>query len=565
MEEHLFRRESGRLVAALTRLFGVHNLALAEDVVQDAFCRALEVWKVRGVPDNPSAWLMTTAQEPRARRHPARAHRAHVCAGTEPPARERVERRAGRRRGLRGAGDSRRAAADDVFVLPPAAERGRAGRVDSEPALRFRRGRDRRGLPDRCRRRSRSGSRAASPCSPGRARLFDLDDAEYAARLAAVRRALYLLFNEGYHGASRHSAVRAELCHEAIRLIDLIAEHPAAAAPETHALAALMCLHAARLPARIDAGGDLLPFAEQDRSRWDAALVAKGLALLERSAAGDALSRRFTSRPRLPPPTQRRQVSADTDWQTVIALYDRLMTIAPSPVVALNRAIAIGEARRRRVRSGRAARDRRSRAPGALSVLSRRDGRARAAARPDGSGADALRGGHSASPATTPSGAFSNSGSAPAPVNRPSTSSASGAGRTAQCRSPRRPLFLPPRHVTTSSIVGGRHERPTANRFFARRPDVRCAGLGLVLPPLNDVFSDPAPVDGPGGSFTVVLMVLFIGAAPAFVGMRLILRALSQRPRRGRREASLDAAPAIAEAPVCGTRFPAARRRSMPR
>ena len=78
LEEHLFRRESGRIVAALTRIFGVHNLALAEDVAQDAFCRALEVWKVRGVPDNPAAWLMTTAKNRALRRHAARAHRAHL-------------------------------------------------------------------------------------------------------------------------------------------------------------------------------------------------------------------------------------------------------------------------------------------------------------------------------------------------------------------------------------------------------------------------------------------------------------------------------------------------------
>ena len=121
----------------------------------------------------------------------------------------------------------------------------------------------------------------------GARRLFDLTDAEFAARLSAVRRALYLLFNEGYHGASREAAVRAELCAEAMRLTALLREYPPAATPDTDALAALMCLHAARLPARVDAAGDLQPLFEQDRSRWDARLVAQGLALLERSAAGD--------------------------------------------------------------------------------------------------------------------------------------------------------------------------------------------------------------------------------------------------------------------------------------
>src|SRR5438094_1714970 len=117
-------------------------------------------------------------------------------------------------------------------------------------------------------------------------RLFDLSDAEFTQRLSAVRRALYLLFNEGYHGASAESAVRAELCGEAMRLTELLREYPPAASPETCALAALMALHAARLPARLDPAGDLNALLDQDRSRWDAQLVAQGLGLLERSAVG---------------------------------------------------------------------------------------------------------------------------------------------------------------------------------------------------------------------------------------------------------------------------------------
>ena len=120
--------------------------------------------------------------------------------------------------------------------------------------------------------------------------MFDLSDAEFTVRLSAVRRALYLLFNEGYHGASGESAVRVELCHEAMRLTALLREYPPAATPETDALASLMCLHAARLPARLDSAGDLHPLIDQDRSRWDGGLVAEGLALLERSAAGRGLT-----------------------------------------------------------------------------------------------------------------------------------------------------------------------------------------------------------------------------------------------------------------------------------
>jgi RNA polymerase sigma-70 factor (ECF subfamily) len=173
-------------------------------------------------------------------------------------------------------------------------------------------------------------------------RLFDLADADFARRLSAVRRALYLLFSEGYHGASAESAVRSELCGEALRLTMLLLEHPPAAGPETSALAALMCLHAARLPERLDSAGDLSPLFDQDRSRWDATLIAQGLALLERSAAGEQLTAYHVEAAIAAAHAAAPSVE-ETDWTTIASLYDRLMTIAPSPVVALNRAIAIGQ------------------------------------------------------------------------------------------------------------------------------------------------------------------------------------------------------------------------------
>jgi predicted RNA polymerase sigma factor len=122
----------------------------------------------------------------------------------------------------------------------------------------------------------------------GSQRLFDVANVtDVAGRLPAALRALYLLFNESYHGACAESAVRAELCEEAIRLL---LEHPATATPAAHALAALMRLHAARLPGRLDDYDGLHPFAEQDRSRWNRVLVAQGQALLERSATKAALA-----------------------------------------------------------------------------------------------------------------------------------------------------------------------------------------------------------------------------------------------------------------------------------
>jgi RNA polymerase sigma-70 factor (ECF subfamily) len=341
LDEHLFRRESGRMVAALTRIFGVHNLALAEDVVQDAFCRALDVWKTRGVPDNPGAWLMATAK-----------NRA-----LDVVRRERTARRFAPEMGR---------LLETEWTIAPAVEEAFAAATIRDEQLRM--------MFSCCHPRLNEASQVAlvlnilcgfganesagaflvgraaveKRISRGKAvlarsrRLFDFTDAEFTERLTAVRRALYLLFNEGYHGASAESAVRAELCHEAIRLTALLLEYAPAATPETFALAALMCLHAARLPARLDAAGDFTSLFDQDRARWDARLLGEGFALFERAAAGDDLTAYHVEAAIAAAHASAGSVD-ETDWHAIVELYDRLMRVAPSPVVALNRAIAIAQ------------------------------------------------------------------------------------------------------------------------------------------------------------------------------------------------------------------------------
>jgi RNA polymerase sigma-70 factor (ECF subfamily) len=174
-------------------------------------------------------------------------------------------------------------------------------------------------------------------------KLFDVTDAgELQARQPAVHRALYLLFNEGYHGACPQSAVRVELCQEAMRLVALLREHPAGSTPATAALGALMCLHAARLPARLDQVGDLMPFFDQDRSRWDSALIAEGQRLLEASAEGSEVSAYHVEAAIAWVHASARSPE-ETDWGAIVSLYDTLMVIRPSPVVALHRAVAIAQ------------------------------------------------------------------------------------------------------------------------------------------------------------------------------------------------------------------------------
>src|SRR6476469_2245233 len=326
--DHLFRREAGRMVAALTRLFGVHNLPLAEDVVQDAFCRALEVWKLRGVPENPSAWLMATAK-----------HRA-----LDILRRERTVRTYAPELGR---------LLESEWTLAPVVAEAFGDTAIREDQLRMMFSCCHPRLPEVAQvalmlnilcgfgvsevaaafltgnaameKRIARGKKVLAAST----RLFHLsDDRDVPQRLSAVHRALYLLFNEGYHGAHAELAVRGELCVEAMRLAELLLAHPVTATPATHALIALMYLNAARLPARVDARGNLSSLYEQDRSRWDRELIAKGERLLDHSATGTTITE-FHVEAAIASIHARARSLEDTNWRMIVELYDTLMRLRP--------------------------------------------------------------------------------------------------------------------------------------------------------------------------------------------------------------------------------------------
>jgi RNA polymerase sigma factor (sigma-70 family) len=338
--DHLFRREAGRMVSALTRIFGVHNLALAEDVVQDAFCRALEVWKFRGVPENPSAWLMATAKN-----RALDVLRRQRTALTLAPELGRL--------------------LDSEWTLVPVVEELFETNAIKDDQLRMMFSCCHPKLPEESQVAlmlhilcgfsvSEIAGAFVSPHSTiekritrskkvlaASKRLFAVTAGdEFSRRLPAVHRALYLLFNEGYHGASSETAVRVELCREAMRLTAMLLEHPHGATPATHALAALMSLHAARLPGRVDASGNLHALFDQDRLQWDRQLIAEGLRFLDFSATGDELTE-YHVEAAIASTHARALRAEDTDWKAIVSLYDRLIPLRPSPVVGLNRAIAI--------------------------------------------------------------------------------------------------------------------------------------------------------------------------------------------------------------------------------
>lgn len=344
LDDHLFRREAGRMVSVLTRIFGAHNLALAEDVVQDAFCRAVETWPVRGIPENPAAWLMATAKN-RAldvlrRERTARTFAPEFCRffASEWTLAPMVDELF-----------SRDAIKDDELRmmfscchqrLPEEARVALmlhvlCGFGVNEIAHAFVSSFD--AIKKRMTRSKKVFERSTT--------LFDVSDAdEFSKRLPAVQRALYLLFNEGYHGASVERAIRIELCREAMRLSALLLEHPLGATPATYALSALMCLDAARLPTRMDAAGQLHSLFDQDRSQWDRQLMEEGLTFLGLSATGAELTE-YHLEAAIAAVHARAARTEDTDWKTIVTLYDQLKAMRPSPIVALNRAIAVAQDR----------------------------------------------------------------------------------------------------------------------------------------------------------------------------------------------------------------------------
>ncbi len=163
---------------------------------------------------------------------------------------------------------------------------------------------------------------------------------ELSECLDGVLHTLYLLFNEGYKASSGENLIREELCHEAIRLATLLVDHPAGAQPRAHALLALMLLNAARLPTRVDTNGNILRLKDQDRSRWDQAMIAHGLYHLVQSTAGDEASD-YHLQAGIAACHCAAKDYESTDWPHILSLYDRLIEIDDSPVVALNRAVAV--------------------------------------------------------------------------------------------------------------------------------------------------------------------------------------------------------------------------------
>jgi len=338
--EAVWRIESARLIGALTRI--VHDVGVAEDLAQESFIAALEHWPTTGIPENAGAWLMTTAK-----------HRAF----------DHLRQRKMRQRkhgeleqdtaGLPPAGPDPEASVDDdvgddllrlIFIAchPVLSQEGRAaltlrllgGLTTDEIARAFL-------VPETsiAQRIVRAKRTLREACVP-----FEVPrEPDLPTRLSSVLEVIYLIFNEGYAATKGDDWTRPELCQEALRLGRILAELVDDEA-EVHGLVALMELHASRLPSRTGPSGKPILLLDQDRSRWDRLLLHRGLAALGRAEALKQPLGPYALQAAIAACHARARIAVETDWNRIVALYDALVELTQSPVVELNRAVAVSMA-----------------------------------------------------------------------------------------------------------------------------------------------------------------------------------------------------------------------------
>ncbi len=336
--DHFFRHQHGRVIAALLRTLGSSHLDLAEAAVQEALVRALRVWPMRGIPDDPPSWLLLVA-------------RNHAIDQLRKSTRTRDLRRALERE--RDSAPASRAAkagfaselTDDQLAMmfmccDPAVDHSArialtlkvvSGFSTAEIARAFflKEATVAQRIVRAKRRITKTGQPLAIP-----------EPAELPERLDPVLSVLYLVFNEGYTHRDETQALRDDLCDEAIRLITLLAQHPTASHPRVHALRALMLLQSSRLDARQDDRGWLLPIQSQDRDEWNRDRIAEGMRALALAGAGAELSD-YHLLAGIAACHATSPSWEETNWRRIVALYDQLAAGRQSFVLELNRAVAV--------------------------------------------------------------------------------------------------------------------------------------------------------------------------------------------------------------------------------
>ena len=334
--DHLFRHRAGRMVSILTRKFGVEHIEVIEDSVQDALITAMKRWPYSGLPENQSAWLIQVAKN-RVIDQLRRDSKSNSIDAIEIDPREersdelrfKNELAEDQIRMIFGCchpevpADSRIALTLKVVGGFSVGEIARAYLAKDEAIAK---------MLTRAKQKLRT------------VKLEIPAGKDLADRLDSVLRALYLMFNEGYSASSGADLIRSDLCFEAIRLVDLLLGHPQTSLPKVHALAALLSFQGARLSARTDSEGGLLLLVDQDRSLWNRELLAKGLEHFRTAAGGDDLTG-YHVEAEIASLHALALTYQETDWLRILKCYDLLLERKFSPVVALNRAVVLGQVR----------------------------------------------------------------------------------------------------------------------------------------------------------------------------------------------------------------------------
>jgi RNA polymerase sigma-70 factor (ECF subfamily) len=336
--EHFFRHESAKLIAVLTRAFGVRSLELVEDKVQEAMLAAVQAWGQRGIPANPAGWIYRVARNrvlDALRREKTHQRALFLAHQTE----EAIESLVDEWLKEDELPDS---LLRMMFICcHPSLDRRSQIAMTLKILCGFSISEIARGLLISAEATKKRVQRAKKTLAQHQIKVDLPPPAELKTRLAAVQEVLYLMFNEGYSTSQGYEPLRDDICEEAARLCHLLCEHETFSTPTTRALMALMLSHAARLESRVDSKGAVVLLAEQDRSLWDHRMIHIAEIWLERSKTENPSRFHFEAAISL---THCHAASIpETNWHLIVRLYDRLLTLGASPLYILNRAIARGE------------------------------------------------------------------------------------------------------------------------------------------------------------------------------------------------------------------------------
>jgi RNA polymerase sigma-70 factor (ECF subfamily) len=338
---HLFRHEAGRMAAVLTRLLGFNAFDLAEDIVQDSLLQAMSVWRYKGIPENPSAWLYTVARRRaldslrQKKTHDHHHGRIRAALQSEWTLSTTVNRM------------FRETEIEDSQLRMIFACCHPSIPYDSQIALTLKAlcGLSVREIAHSFLTREETiAKRIYRAREKIREEKVELDlppPATIPGRLDAVLHTLYLLFNEGYNATAGEQLIRDDLCEEAMRLMLLLTNNPVTATPASCALLSLMCFQASRSEARVDKEGGIILLRDQDRLKWNADLIEKGKYFLEIAGDGAPVTEYHLEAAIAGCHADAASFEA-TDWSTILKLYEILSRIRPDPIIEMNKAIALG-------------------------------------------------------------------------------------------------------------------------------------------------------------------------------------------------------------------------------